>query len=151
MGAIATLLSLRFGRLTTRRMVFLAPMHDVRTHLDEFCATLGLGRRTRTRLDQLMQTRTGLAVDDIDAAALRDVEPPPLLIIHDRGDRHTSHDASVALVQQWPTATMISTDGLGHRSLVDDVEVLNAVTAFVGRSAQLPDVPGQYPSALPPQ
>lgn len=132
LGAVATMLTLRFGSLTTERLVFLAPMHDVRTHLDQLGDALGLGRRTRRRLDMLLEARVGLAVDEFTLSAMGSYAgPTPLLVVHDRADRRTAYESSVTLVRGWPNTQLLSTDGLGHRRLTGDPGVLTAVTRFV--------------------
>ena len=60
------------------------------------------------------------------------VEPVPLLIVHDRRDRETSYDDSVELAQTWAgPARLISTDGLGHRRILSDQQVVDEVVRFV--------------------
>ena len=60
----------------------------------------------------------------------------PLLVVHDRGDRETAHAHSVELAERWSgPATMITTEGLGHRRILTDPLVVDQVVEFVGRAA----------------
>lgn len=136
MGAMATMLTLRHGWLATERMVLVAPMSDLDRYLSGFAALAGFGRRTRAALDRRMQRRVGMAVADFDLEPLsRGFEPPELLVVHDKGDRQTSYDASVRLVRRWPGARLVSTEGLGHRRVLADSGVVRTVQRFVADGA----------------
>lgn len=132
MGAVSTLLALKHGWLATQRLALVAPMATLDRYLMEFAAMVGFGPRTRSVLDARIRRRVGLPVEEFDLHRLAgEIERPSLLVVHDRGDRETSYDASVALVDEWPGAGLIATNGLGHRRLLRDPEVVRAVTEFV--------------------
>ena len=133
MGAVPTLLAQVHGSLTTRRLVFLAPMRDLATHFDAFADQLGVGRRVRTAMTVETERRVGYPVAGIDVRVLaRLAEPVPLLVVHDRGDRETSYQDSVTLVETWRgPSTLLSTDGLGHRRLLIDERVIDKTVRFV--------------------
>jgi pimeloyl-ACP methyl ester carboxylesterase len=132
MGAVATLLTLRYGWLATERLILLAPMARFSTQFDRFAQTLGLGPRTRRRVDAITERRVGIPVAAFDALPLaQDVGPVPTLIIHDRRDRQTSYDESVDLAGRMPMARMVTTEGLGHQRILGDPSVVEAVTDFV--------------------
>ena len=131
MGAVATMLALRYGWLGTDRLVLLAPMSRYDTQFAAFAGYLGLGPRTRRRVDRLVADRVGLPTELFDVAALADeVDPVPTLIVHDRSDRQTSYDESIRLTEDLPDARMLSTNGLGHRRLLSDPGVVDAVSSF---------------------
>ncbi|HEY5882419.1 MAG TPA: alpha/beta fold hydrolase [Nakamurella sp.] len=133
MGAVPSLMVNRDGR-PVGRFVLLAPMRDLSTHLDRFAAQVGIGRRTRLAMDERIARLTGHPVAAIDVRLLaRDAAPVPLLVVHDRGDRETWHAHTVELAESWPgPATMVSTEGLGHRRLLIDPAVVRQVVEFVG-------------------
>jgi hypothetical protein len=69
-------------------------------------------------------------------------DPVPLLVVHDRDDRETSVAHSTGFVAAWAgPATMISTEGLGHRRLLSDPSVVRDVANFVGPAADRPVEP----------
>jgi pimeloyl-ACP methyl ester carboxylesterase len=55
----------------------------------------------------------------------------PLLVVHDRDDNETLWEDGVTLVETWPGARMITTEGLGHRRILRDPAVVEAGTRFV--------------------
>lgn len=132
MGAVATLLALKHGWLGADRLALLAPMSSYATQFEAFADHLGLSARTRDLVDRAVAARVGVPTGEFDVAVLaRDVGGLPTLVVHDRGDRQTSYDESVRLVDDLPDARMITTQGLGHRRLLADPQVVAAVTSFV--------------------
>lgn len=133
MGAVPALLAQVHGWLSTERLVFLAPMRDLATHFDRFAGQAGIGPRVRRAMTAQTERLVGYPVAGIDIAVLaRLVDPVPLLVVHDRRDRETSHDDSVRLVEDWAgPARLISTDGLGHRRLLVDRNVIDETVRFL--------------------
>lgn len=136
MGAVATTLALRDGWLGTERLALVAPMVRVAPYLDAFQRMLGFGRRTRRRLEDRTSRRVGIPVDEFDLEAIgADVMPANVLVVHDRQDKETSYADSVGLTRTFPQAVLHTTDGLGHRRILDDDEVVRIVADFVGAPA----------------
>jgi pimeloyl-ACP methyl ester carboxylesterase len=132
LGAIATYLTLRFGWLSTRRLVLLAPMVAAEPLFDQFQRALGFGARTRQAFDRHLEAFVGIPMAEFDARfqAAR-VEPVPTLVVHDRGDRQTPWAEAARLVESLPDATLVTTDGLGHRRILKDAAVVRDVVAFL--------------------
>ena len=132
MGAMATMVVLRLRRLSVERLVFVAPMHELRSYLDRFADSLGLGRRARRRLDADLEARVGMLVEEFELVDLaKNAGSPPLLVVHDRDDRRLAWAESVALVDQWPDARLLTTTGMGHNRPLGDRAVHDAIVRFV--------------------
>ena len=133
MGVLPSLLVQRTG-LPVGRLALIAPVRDLDGHLDRFAALAGMGPRTRRAMDGRIAGLIGEPVANMDVRRLRvHAGEIPLLVVHDRGDRETAHAHSVELTEQWAgPATLISTDGLGHRRILTDPLVVEQVTDFVG-------------------
>lgn len=151
MGAIPALLAQIDGGLTTRQLVLLSPMRDLATHFDRFAAHLGIGRRVRAGMTVRTERLVDYPVAGVDVRVLAAGVPAvPLLVVHDRRDRETFHDDSVGLVDHWAgPARLISTDGLGHRRILIDRQVMDTVVAFV-RGGLTPLPATGSPSAASP-
>ena len=67
LGAISTYLTLRFGWLSTRRLVLLAPMVAAEPLFDQFQRALGFGARTRRAFDRQLEEFVGIPMAEFDA------------------------------------------------------------------------------------
>ena len=132
MGAMATMLTLRDNRLSAERLVFVAPMHELRSYLDRFAAGLNLGRRARHRLDASLEAHVGMLVEEFELLSMAEqARDPSLLVVHDRDDRRLAWAGSVELVDRWPDARLVTTEGLGHSRLLGDPAVHAEIVRFV--------------------
>ncbi|GAA3583896.1 alpha/beta fold hydrolase [Kribbella ginsengisoli] len=138
LGAAAVTLALRDG-FGARRIVFLATATDFREGLAQYEAHLGFGPRIRAgflrRFSRRFGPMEGYTVPTIVDALAEERELPALLVIHDRSDRETSADGSIALVDVWPDAKLHLTDGLGHNRVLRDPAVVAAATGFLAEGS----------------
>jgi len=90
-------------------------------------------RRVREAMTIQTEQLVGYPVAGIDLRVLsRSAPPVPLLVVHDQRDRETFHEDSVQLVANWAgPARLVSTDGLGHRRILVDQQVVDEVVSFV--------------------
>lgn len=143
LGTIATYLALRFGWLGTNRLVLIAPMVESQSLFDQFQAALGFGERTRRAFDRSILDWIGIPVGEWDARfQAAHVDPVPTLVITDRGDRQTPYDDVVDFAESIG-APLVTTEGLGHRKILRDREVIAQVVEFVsGREIEVRQVSG---------
>ena len=131
LGMIATYLALRFGWLGTRRLVVIAPMVESKSLFDQFETALGFGERTRRAFDRSILDWVGIPVAEFDARfQAAHVDPVPTLVISDRGDRQTPYDDVVEFAESID-APLVTTEGLGHRKILRDRDVIAHVVEFV--------------------
>jgi pimeloyl-ACP methyl ester carboxylesterase len=137
MGAIATLLTLEHGWLSTQRLVFIAPMSNLHETLGFFGRMLGFGPRTLRSLERRLRARFGLPISHFDVRGLSEPvrDSTPLLVVHDRHDRDTPYAASKDLAADWPAARLVATQGLGHNRVMRDADVVRSVVRFVAEPA----------------
>ncbi len=57
----------------------------------------------------------------------------PLLLIHDRQDKEVTVQEALDVVEAWPDAILMETEGLGHRRLLRDRHVIARVAEFLGQ------------------
>jgi pimeloyl-ACP methyl ester carboxylesterase len=136
MGTISTYLAIRHGWFGAERFVFVAPMVEFDGLLDQFQQALGFGPRTRRVLERKVEEFVGVAVRDFDARVQAAyVEQRPTLIITDRGDRQTPY-ADVVDFARTINAPLITTEGLGHRKVLRDPEVVQTIVEYVGGAGE---------------
>ena len=142
MGGIATALALRDGLTSTPRLVLISPMVAIGSHLPVLASYLGFGRRTASKLTERARRRVGVTVDELDLNTLFGDQRPSLLVIHDRADRDAPYLASQSLVAGWHGADLVTTSRLGHRRILDDIDVIDNATRFLrDGAARLAEVP----------
>ena len=131
LGTIATYLALRFGWLGTKRLIVIAPMVESQALFDQFETALGLGERTRRAFDLAILDWVGIPVAEFDARIqAAHVDPVPTLVITDRRDRQTPYEDVVDFAESIQ-APLITTEGLGHRKILRDQNVIACVVEFV--------------------
>lgn len=137
MGGVSTYLAIRSGWFGTGRLALVAPMIELGSLFDQFQEALGFGRRTRSALDIEVERFVGLPVGEFDARVqAAAVEPLPTLVVTDRGDRQSPYD-QVADFAEKVGARLVTTEGLGHRKILHDPDVVRTVVDFVtGRPVQ---------------
>jgi pimeloyl-ACP methyl ester carboxylesterase len=112
--------------------VFVAPMVEFTSLLDQFQQALGFGARTRRAMERNVDAFVGIPVAEFDARVqAAHVEPLPTLVITDRGDRQTPY-AEVVDLAATINAPLITTEGLGHRKVLRDPEVVRTIVEFLG-------------------
>lgn len=138
-GGAATALAVHDG-LPAGRLVFIAPFGDPMPYLRQFAHLLGIGRQSFARfvhrLERLIDHDMAYLDAPARAAATEPGRLPPLLVIHDRDDREVGYADGRAYAEAWPGATLLTTEGLGHRRLLADPAVVDAAVAFVTQTTE---------------
>lgn len=85
----------------------------------------GLDRSGRAALHQAMEARTGQAIDQMDPIPLQAGMRHEALIFHDPHDPEMPYLESKDLQKHWPQARLITLDGVGHRYILKDPDVIH--------------------------
>lgn len=135
LGTTVAMAALRDG-IPADRLVLVAPNPAFAELLDRFASVLWLGERAKTHLRRELEDITGRPIDDFDVIpAGADGAMPDALVVHDLADRETPHAVGAAVVEAWPNATLLTTEGLGHYRVLADPDVVAAAVAHVVGSA----------------
>jgi pimeloyl-ACP methyl ester carboxylesterase len=129
-GCAAATLALRDG-LGTPRLVYIAPPLNPEEYTAKFAEILDLDERVLDGLRSRIEERFMRKWSDYSLQAAAVEMTAPLLVIHDRDDRETLLREGRALVEAWPGARLITTEGLGHRRILRDEQVVRTAVAFV--------------------
>ncbi|GAA1952241.1 alpha/beta hydrolase [Catenulispora subtropica] len=140
-GAAAVVLAVLDG-LPAGRVAVIAPMSDPIGFSYEFAKMLGFGERIRTRFLKVLEQRVGASMDVYDIPKrMRVVDPatlPPLLIVHDLGDRQVPVSSGERLQAMWPGAEFDPWTSLGHFRILIDPDVVGKIVAFSSVPRTLP-------------
>ena len=129
-GCAATTLALRDG-LIAQRVVFVAPPIDPSDYVARFGDILGLDDEVLDRMKSRIEQRFFRKWSDYSLERIAPTMSAPLLVVHDRDDEETPWSGGAELAEAWPDARLISTTNLGHRRILRDPSVIEAVTRFV--------------------
>ncbi|MFO0723166.1 MAG: alpha/beta fold hydrolase [Myxococcota bacterium] len=134
-GAIAAGLALQAG-LQLKRLALVAPMARPLRLGDRFGQALGLRAATRLRFFDNARARVGIRWEDLDLTTAPTRHPlPRSLVVHDRLDREVAWEEGQAIASAWPESQILSTEGLGHRRILSDAGVVEAITRFLTEPA----------------
>ena len=129
-GVPATVLAASRGAPLPRAVLISGPI-SVEPYLQRFAQVLRLSGSTfaamRRALRRLLD-RAGLETVDLGTVAPR--LSLPALIVHDRGDREVPFLSAQSLQRALPGAELLPTEGLGHRKLLVDPEVVERAVRF---------------------
>ncbi|MDT9001103.1 alpha/beta hydrolase [Paucibacter sp. APW11] len=133
LGALAAAHSVAAG-LPAQRLVLLAVSPPPRQILHWFAAGFGLRAGVQQHMAAWFAQR-GAALERFEPAWLGSRLVLPTLLLHDEADRAAPLAHALAMQQQLPTGRMQLTQGLGHRRLLRDEAVLEAVRRHLGDAA----------------
>jgi pimeloyl-ACP methyl ester carboxylesterase len=129
-GALTATAALSEG-LDVDAAVFVAPPAELVGAAARFTETLGFSRPVRERMRERIATRLGRPWSAFDVIAKAASLTAPLLVVHDHGDLEVPWQQGMAITRAWRGAEMLMTDGLGHRRILRDPDVVATAVAFV--------------------
>ncbi len=137
-GAAAVLLAHARGGVEAPRNVLVSPNVLVADAVARFASYLGLDDLDRGALERRIAEHTGLTVDALAVERLAAPRDAGLLVVHDRDDREVPFRQGERLAAAWPNAQLHATDGLGHRRVLRDADVIARTVAFVRHGLPVP-------------
>lgn len=119
--------------LPAERLVLLAPPASPREYTRYFAHTFGLSEATRLAMQRLFEAREGVLMPQLEPAAVGPRIAQPTLIVHDREDRVNRFADAEAYRDAIAGARLVATQGLGHRRILKEQEVLAQVARFLAQ------------------
>jgi pimeloyl-ACP methyl ester carboxylesterase len=117
--------------LAAGRLVLLAPPASPLEYTRLFAHVFGLSEATRAAMQRRIEAREGILMPQFEPAAVGPRISLPTLVVHDRQDSINRFADGVAYSEAIAGARLLATEGLGHRKLLKDDEVLRQVAAFL--------------------
>ncbi len=100
--------------------------------VEKFANSLALSPRTTRILRDMLVQRFGEDVwTRFSVQNMARTMELPALVIHDRDDRDVPWQEGEAVARAWPQARFLRTEGLGHRRILRDPEVIDRVVRFL--------------------
>lgn len=96
-----------------------------------FVRHLAIPRPVRDRLQEKLERRFGITWSDLNLIPVAAALPTPLLVIHDEGDEDVPPENGRAIAGAAPRGSFVLTEGLGHRAIMRDANVVRLAVAFI--------------------
>jgi len=119
--------------LPAARLVLIAPPASPREYTRLFAHVFGLSEATRAAMQRRVEAREAILMPQFEPQAVGPRIRVPTLIVHDREDSINRFADGVAYSHAIAGAQLIATQGLGHRRVLKEPEVLAAVASFAVR------------------
>jgi len=130
LGALAALHSAARG-LPVQRLALIAPSAPPAQFLDWFAGSFGLPEGISARMRAQIELREEVNLGEYEPGWLGPRVMQPSLVLHDEADRVAPFSASRRLAKAMPSLRLASHAGLGHRRILDDTAVAEAVAAHL--------------------
>lgn len=130
MGGAAASLAMAQG-LKVKRAVYIAPPADAYDWYRKFSRMLGFSPALEEETKQRMEEHIDFDFSTLNAETLGPKIETPLLVIHDHQDKEVAWEDGRRTVENLPHAQLLSTEGLGHRRILRDPDVMRATLAFL--------------------
>jgi pimeloyl-ACP methyl ester carboxylesterase len=138
-GGAVTTLALERGLDAQAVALIASPssIDDVIRRFGEFTGVRGGAMRA---FRAAIERQTGVTLADVEIFERVARLHVPALIVHDRGDAEVPFHDAERLVARWPNATLLATEGLGHRRILKDDGVIRRVVEFVSIATRATEV-----------
>ncbi|HWP18204.1 MAG TPA: alpha/beta fold hydrolase [Burkholderiaceae bacterium] len=130
MGGASALAALARG-MSAHRLVVVAAPTDLVQVTREYAAVFGLHETTRAAMVRHLEAREAIVFEKLNAAHLAPRVPQPALVVHDAADTAVPLREGLRMAALLPQARLLVTEGLGHRRVLKDPSVAQAVVRFV--------------------
>jgi pimeloyl-ACP methyl ester carboxylesterase len=114
-----------------QRLVLVAPAADMADAASRYFRLVRLGEHLRQAFYDWLLRRTGISVEQLEVHRRLPALGQPALIVHDLDDADVPWGEGERYARYWPGARLLSTEGLGHRRVLDAPAVIAAALAFV--------------------
>jgi pimeloyl-ACP methyl ester carboxylesterase len=126
LGALAVSHAAARG-LSAERLALLAPSPPPALFLRWYAAGLGLNDALAERMERAIAHREGVGVEQFAPDWLGQRVTQPTLVLHDADDRTAPLATGRALASALRDGRLQTTQGLGHRRILEDTAVIDAV------------------------
>jgi len=130
-GNAALLMLSEEKNLQVEKIVTIGSPSDVRFLIDMFAQVLQLPDGMTADICKTIIHKFGKPLEYYEASnAVKSLKTSGL-VIHDRKDEVVPFSNAEAIAANWQTATLVATDGLGHRNVARNADVIHTVAQFL--------------------
>lgn len=142
-GAISTAYSINNGLNTDKVVTISAPSH-FKGLVYKFQAILGLTNRVTESLSQHIEhrfvTQNTNIWNEFSTYMNARKSSATAMIVHDKNDKEVPYEEGILIHENWEGSELQLTEGLGHKRILTNPEVINAVVHFLSDTQALETV-----------
>lgn len=133
LGGMSVLNAIKDG-LKVDKAVIIGSGDIIQDILDEFTSKLGLKSEMSIQLRDHFEQKYEVEMDDFSAYKAAQKVQIPVLVIHDNDDPEVSVKAGIHIHKNLEKGLLFLTDGLGHRKILGNQNVINKIITFIKSS-----------------
>ena len=108
-----------------------APSAHPDTYSRIFSERLAISPAVRELMERRIERKFGFRWDEFAVLPHVSSLSPPLLVFHDREDTDVPWSDGESIARAWPGGQLVTTQGLGHRRIVHDPQVVSQAISFL--------------------
>ena len=136
-GAAATVLASTMG-FTADRLVLIGCPCSLQDGFDRFAALLHLSTKVSDRSQKIIEKEAGVRIEDAQVDRVGSSLPVKALLIHDLRDKEVPYGDAQRILSGWQGVRLITTEGLGHRRILQAPDVARHALSFLRESQAIP-------------
>ncbi|WP_343617552.1 alpha/beta hydrolase [Flavobacterium sp.] len=133
LGGMSVLNAIKDG-LKLNKAVIIGSGDIVQDILDEFIFKMELKKELGHKLRDFFENKYQLKMDDFSAYKAAQKIEIPVLVIHDNDDPEVPVKAGIHIHQNLKNGTLMLTEGLGHRKILGNHNVIKKILEFIKNS-----------------
>jgi len=119
-----------------KRLALFGPPSDFSYMVSVLAGRLDLPETVMRGVDRAFTRRYGFPPAMLSVRGVAGAVRVPGLVVHDLEDGVVAYEEGAALASAWPSATLMTTDGLGHSGTLRDAAVQNRLLEFLDGARQ---------------
>ena len=130
LGGMSSLRAIKEG-MQVKKLVIIGTANSVTKITRDFAENMKMNHKIAGKMKAYLDTKFGQDMEDYSGAISAKEVNTPTLIVHDKQDVDVSVKDAHELHGALPDSRIFITEGLGHRRILGNKEVINKITTFI--------------------
>ncbi|MUP45471.1 alpha/beta hydrolase [Gramella sp. BOM4] len=130
LGGMSSLRAISDG-LKTEKLIIIGTANNVTKITRDFAENMQMSQEVARRMKNYLDEKFGQDMDDYSGAVSAKGVQVPTLVIHDEQDVDVDVKDAYEIHDALPNSEIMITNGLGHRRILGNKEVINKITTFI--------------------
>ncbi|HSM64070.1 MAG TPA: alpha/beta hydrolase [Gillisia sp.] len=130
LGGMSILKAVKDG-VKLNKLVVIGTANSVTHITKDFARNMKLNDKVAGKMKAYFDTKFGEDMDNYSGALSAEAVKIPTLIIHDIDDVDVHVSSAYEIAKELKNSQLLITNGLGHRKVLGDSEVINKITTFI--------------------